>query len=454
MGECKEVAIRILESRGFHARIGLKVLEQRSLITISPKYGKYGKLVLGMHDHLEEMGKNIVRHEHPDEPNKHSRLWIKEEIEDILDNDMGTEATRCLKLRTPSIGNSRIVMKGLGKIKKLQYLEVDLAFYKFKMKKLQFLEVLNKLKFLSLAGSNLMTFDFRITPNLENLSLTYCDKLKELFMPVCCQKLKYLYITRSKLRNFDLGLTPNLETFSLFDFADFVELQVSAPYTNLRFIKLYKTRLRSLDLELIPNLETLDLTDCDELVEIIAPAGCPNLERLDLFGCTHFVKLQVSAPCPKLKSLDIMLSRLRSLDLELIPNLESLHLSFCRELVEINAPVGCLKKLVELYLDGCVLFEKLPEDLGRFGCLKQLDILDNDMGTEATAQTVESLMKLDGVDIEVKLYKCIEVLFLLLVSLFIKGMVYSKILCNVITLLITNASGYCLQLKHDHAFAV
>ncbi|GKB38417.1 hypothetical protein Tco_0883359, partial [Tanacetum coccineum] len=64
----------------------------------------------------------VVRREHPDKPNKHSRLWIKEEIEVILDNDMGTEATRCLKLMT-SRGNSRIDMKGLRKMKKLQYLE-------------------------------------------------------------------------------------------------------------------------------------------------------------------------------------------------------------------------------------------------------------------------------------------------------------------------------------------
>ncbi|GJY66412.1 hypothetical protein Tco_0468650 [Tanacetum coccineum] len=71
-----------------------------------------------MHDHLEEMGKNIVRREHLNEPNEHSRLWIKEEIEDILANDMGTKATRCLKLKT-SRGNSRIDLKGLGKMKKL-----------------------------------------------------------------------------------------------------------------------------------------------------------------------------------------------------------------------------------------------------------------------------------------------------------------------------------------------
>nr|GEW41843.1 Toll/interleukin-1 receptor (TIR) domain-containing protein [Tanacetum cinerariifolium] len=78
LGQSKKNAIRILENCGFHAINGLKVLEQRSLITVDEFE------FLRMHDHIEEMGKNIVRREHPDEPNKHSHLWIEEEIEDIL----------------------------------------------------------------------------------------------------------------------------------------------------------------------------------------------------------------------------------------------------------------------------------------------------------------------------------------------------------------------------------
>ncbi|GJT36025.1 disease resistance TIR-NBS-LRR class family protein [Tanacetum coccineum] len=288
-GQTKDDAIRILECCGFYAIHGLKVLEQRSLIIVSPKYGGFGDLLVGMHDQIEEMGKNIVRREHPDKPNKHSRLWIKEEIEDILDNDMGTEATRCLKLMT-SRGNSRIDMKGLRKMKKLQYLEV-----------------LNKLKFLSLSELKLTTFDFRITPNLEMLSLTYSFNLKELHMPVCCQNLKHLHISWSKLRTFDLGLTPNLEKLYLERCFSFVELHVPVACPNLKFLYIYYSRLRSLDLELIPNLERLDLNSI-ELIEINAPAGCPNLERL--------------------------------------------------------------------YLHGCVLLEKLPENLGQSGCLKELVITD------------------------------------------------------------------------------
>ncbi|GJZ90467.1 disease resistance TIR-NBS-LRR class family protein [Tanacetum coccineum] len=92
-GRKKEDAIRFLECCGFHAINGLKVLEQRSLITISIVG------ILCMHDHIEEMGKNIVRREHPDEPNKHSRVWIPHEILDILANDMGTKETRCLRVK-------------------------------------------------------------------------------------------------------------------------------------------------------------------------------------------------------------------------------------------------------------------------------------------------------------------------------------------------------------------
>ncbi|KAD6454771.1 hypothetical protein E3N88_09477 [Mikania micrantha] len=87
-GEQKNKAIRMLESCGFHAQIGLEVLEEKSLLIIS------NNGYLDMHDHIEEMGKNIVRRLHPNEPNRLSRLWVKEEIEKILINDLGTEDTK------------------------------------------------------------------------------------------------------------------------------------------------------------------------------------------------------------------------------------------------------------------------------------------------------------------------------------------------------------------------
>nr|XP_043618616.1 disease resistance protein RUN1-like [Erigeron canadensis] len=99
-GERKKNIIRILESLGFHAQIGLSVLEQRSLITFrhDSHYDEDDYKRLGMHDHIEEMGMHIVRSLHPDEPQQHKLLWINDEIEDIIEKDMGTEVIRGIKL--------------------------------------------------------------------------------------------------------------------------------------------------------------------------------------------------------------------------------------------------------------------------------------------------------------------------------------------------------------------
>ncbi|GKD20257.1 disease resistance protein RUN1 isoform X1 [Tanacetum coccineum] len=113
----KDEAIQLLDSCGFHAKNGLRVLQQKSLIiTINNVHKEF----LDMHDHIEEMGKNIVRRFHQDEPNRHSRLWIQEEIEDVLAEDMVTEATRCIHMNLAP----DIVLEGLGNMTKLRCLIV------------------------------------------------------------------------------------------------------------------------------------------------------------------------------------------------------------------------------------------------------------------------------------------------------------------------------------------
>ncbi|PWA47304.1 disease resistance protein (TIR-NBS-LRR class) family [Artemisia annua] len=426
-GFSREDAIRILECCGFRAINGLKVLEQRSLITISKD--EYGSL--GMHDHIEEMGKNIVRREHRDEPNKHSRLWIKEEIEDILADDKGTESTRCLQLRHSNT-NAGTVMKGLGKMKKLRYLKVYFPYgdyyqrdaedldntAQYFSKSLKYLEcynypflylpktfqannlvglhmyitrmeqlwedgekkVLKKLKFLTLYKSALTTFDFRISPNLETLSLEDSPNLAELFMPVSCQKLNYLHISNSKLRTFDLGLTPNLETLTLDNCADFEELHVSSACPNLKFLELCKSRLRSLDLELFPNLERLDLKGCDKLVEINAPVGClRKLVYLNLNLCLRFsyFVVPVGGSEPKVgRSLASLNMVGESLDLcPLHPNNNLPKFQFdCKYKEDLPSSVGNIEKLISFGLCACTDFQKISDMICSLRCLRKLKL--------------------------------------------------------------------------------
>ncbi|KAI3719397.1 hypothetical protein L6452_20294 [Arctium lappa] len=115
----KDDVVRILESCGFRPKIGLDVLEKKSLITFSDD--EY----LGMHDLIQEMGRNIVRHLHPRDPEKHSRLWILREIEDILAEDLGTDETRAIAVDDNHVElSSQIVTKGFRNMRKVRFLRV------------------------------------------------------------------------------------------------------------------------------------------------------------------------------------------------------------------------------------------------------------------------------------------------------------------------------------------
>ena len=76
--EKKDHVVDVLDSLGLFADIGLKELVNKSLLKISD-----GNILL-MHDLLEEMGKNMVRQECPNDCGKRSRLWRYEDIENVL----------------------------------------------------------------------------------------------------------------------------------------------------------------------------------------------------------------------------------------------------------------------------------------------------------------------------------------------------------------------------------
>ncbi|KAL7588767.1 hypothetical protein Lser_V15G37383 [Lactuca serriola] len=69
-----ERAMLILDACGFHPVRGIKVLVQKALITITED-GEFD-----MHDLVQELAHYIVRGEHPKNPEKHSRIWKKEDV--------------------------------------------------------------------------------------------------------------------------------------------------------------------------------------------------------------------------------------------------------------------------------------------------------------------------------------------------------------------------------------
>ena len=73
--------VQILEILGCHPGIGLSILIEKSLLKISNNE-------LWMHDLLRDMGRDIVRQESRQEPGKRSRLWLYEDIDLVLTNNL------------------------------------------------------------------------------------------------------------------------------------------------------------------------------------------------------------------------------------------------------------------------------------------------------------------------------------------------------------------------------
>ncbi|KAJ9551627.1 hypothetical protein OSB04_015672 [Centaurea solstitialis] len=378
----KDDAIRVLESRGFHAIHGLDVLEKKSLVTT-----RDGRL--DMHDRIEEMGRYIVRHLHPNEPNKHSRLWVMEEIKGILANNQGTAETECIFFFAPSEMNQEVVMKGLEKMEKLRllFLYIDDIYSNWKLD-----EVLDKLRFLDLSNSKLRSFDLGLAPNLEILNLENCDDLVELHMPHKCPQLKSFKLSCSNLRYFNLGPTPNIDVFSSFIINRIifcnpglkleeceVEFDMSLECPQLESLELYIPKLRTLNLGSTPNLKTLKLELCYRLVELRVHIErcklktlclpCQHLRTFDLGPSQNvesltpdenddltlmlrdcdLVEFHVLDGDAKLESLAIRrCSKLKILDLGQTPNLESLRLEECSSLVKLHTPAGGAKLRINL----------------------------------------------------------------------------------------------------------
>ncbi|KAL7607403.1 hypothetical protein Lser_V15G19506 [Lactuca serriola] len=433
----KDEAIKALECCGFQARNGLRVLQQKSLITI---YKNYDYNHLGMHDHIVEMGKNIIRRGHPDEPHNHSRLWSEDEIEEILANDLGTKATRCIRFSSMKF-NPHNFIKGLRKMKELRFLSVyaysssdlefsmagsdfpnalryvDWTYYPFsslptmfqannlvalKMVRSRIVQlweggeskVFNKLRFLNISYSMLSTIDLGLTPNLETLTLHQCNDLLEFHMSVGCLKLTSVDIEGSRLSALDLGLAPNLEKLLLSECNYLEKLHLPRRCLNLTELTLINLKLRTLDIGLTPNLRWLHIYKPKSLEELNMANECrklasldishsklrildlgmtPNLEKLNLQESCCLEELHMANKCKKLTKLKISHSKLRTLDLGMTPNLEKLNLQESCCLEELHMANKC-QKLTKLKISHSKL---RTLDLGMTPNLEKLNLQES-----------------------------------------------------------------------------
>ncbi|KAK9985512.1 hypothetical protein SO802_030463 [Lithocarpus litseifolius] len=122
-----------------------------------------------------------------------------------------------------------------------------------------------------------------------------------------------------------------------------------------------------------PNLKRLRITDCENLIEVHEAIG--SLDKLERWYLKNCKKLQILPSSFRLKSLEainldgcVSLEKLPDLG---APNLETLGISDCENLIEVHEAFGSLDKLQRLELKDCKKLQILPSTLR----LKSLDYI-------------------------------------------------------------------------------
>ncbi|MFS7959099.1 putative TIR domain, P-loop containing nucleoside triphosphate hydrolase [Helianthus anomalus] len=381
----KDKAMMVLDACSFHPGIGVKVLEQKSLIKVT-KEGRFE-----MHDLIEEMAHYIVRGEHPKNPEKHSRIWDGKDIAYLCDirTDARPMDTEVLALRTTTSHHPG-VSDVIANMKKLRLICLDgypaSSFpSNFQPTELGCLQLDNSqqkelwhgykhlpnLKILDLSESPklITTPDFEGLPCLERLILESCKSLEEIHPSIgyhkrlvhvnmeFCSKLNLFppIIQMKKLETLNLGYCKQLQQFP-----DIQSNMDSLVTLHLGFTKI----------EIIPpsvgrfctNLVSLDLGGCSKLKRIEGNFHLlRSLKDLDLYGC---------------KGLQFHQDRSVSLKLPQFPRfLRELNLSGCN-LGDGDIPSDIFCELLNLQVLDLSYndFSILPSGLSKIPCLKLLNL--------------------------------------------------------------------------------
>ncbi|XP_027350466.1 TMV resistance protein N-like [Abrus precatorius] len=348
-GSTKDHVTQILKNCGLNPLIAIDVLIEKSLVT-------YDGWHLGMHDLLQEMGRNIVLQESPNDAGKRSRLWTLKDIDQVFRNNKGTESIQAIVLNLPEPYEACWNPGAFSK-----------------MSNLRLLMILNKLHLplgLKSLPSGLKVLVWKEYP-LESLPVgAQLDELVDLDM--CHSKIKHLWRGTKFLGN--------LKTINLRNSKD---LHITPDFTG------------------IPNLEKLDLEGCINLVEVHASLGllkkisyvtledCKNLKilprklvmdslkRLILSGCSAVRKLpEFGENMKNLSMLALEETSIAELPSSVghLTGLKNLLLAGCKSIVCLPKTISNLKSLIRLNISGCSKFSKLPDNLNENEALECLNV--------------------------------------------------------------------------------
>ncbi|KAM7470185.1 hypothetical protein LguiA_008368 [Lonicera macranthoides] len=233
VGIDKDYAIKILEKCNLHAKVGIQNIIDRCLITIDHSN------VLGMHQLIQDMGREII-HQESQDAGERSRLWHHWDAFTVLKNETGTKTVEGLAL------DMRILEEADSNAKKHLYEE-----FCHNSIMLKHVSSLKRCWFSFISGQSVST----TSPN------DVCLRTDAFKIELSLENLVALDLRHSRLE-LVWKQTSFLESLKILD------------------LSYSKWLTRTPNFLSLPNLESLILKGCASLVEVCESIG--NLEMLDL----------------------------------------------------------------------------------------------------------------------------------------------------------------------------
>nr|AHG28994.1 NBS-LRR protein [Cicer arietinum] len=340
--------IDMLENCGDYPKIGIDILAERSLVSFDRGGNK-----LWMHDLLQEMGRNIVFQEYPNDPGKRSRLWSQKDIDQVLTKNKGTDKIQGIVLNLDQPYEAKWNIEAFSKISHLRLLKLCgiklplglncfpsslkvLDWRGFPLKTLPFTNNLDEIVDLKLPHSKIeqLWHATQFLENLKSINLSFSKSLKQL--P-------------------DFVGVPNLESLVFEGCTSLTEIHPSL---------LSHKKLVQLNLKHCKRLKTLPCKIETTSLKNLSLAGCSEFKHLPEFdkSMKHLSNLSLSdTAITKLPSSLGYLVFLRLLDLE-----------NCKNLISLPDTISELKSLITLNVSGCSKLHSIPEGLKEINCLEEL----------------------------------------------------------------------------------